>query len=73
MEESRVERSRGRRGVARFRKMMFEELERRNYSAGTTGRYLRFVVRFAHHFGKPPDKLGPEHLRTYHCPHSTRQ
>jgi site-specific recombinase XerD len=44
---------------------MLEELERRNYSAGTKRRYLRFVERFAKHFGKSPDKLGPEHLRCY--------
>ena len=48
-----------------LRKMMLEELERRNYSEGTTRRYLRFVERFAQHFGKSPDKLGPDHLRTY--------
>jgi integrase/recombinase XerD len=51
--------------VTRLRKMMLEELERRNYSAGTTRRYLRFVERFARHFGKSPDKLGPDHLRSY--------
>jgi integrase/recombinase XerD len=51
--------------VTRLRKMMLEELERRNYSEGTTRRYLRFVERFAQHFGKSPDKLGPDHLRTY--------
>src|ERR1700751_6134005 len=45
--------------------MMLEELERRNYSEGTTRRYLRFVERFAQHFGKSPDKLGPDHLRSY--------
>jgi site-specific recombinase XerD len=45
--------------------MMLEELERRNYSAGTTRHYLRFVERFAQHFGKSPDKLGPDHLRSY--------
>jgi site-specific recombinase XerD len=45
--------------------MMLEELERRNYSGGTTRRYLRFVERFAQHFGKSPDKLGPDHLRSY--------
>jgi hypothetical protein len=33
--------------VTRLRKMMLEELERRNYSEGTTRRYLRFVERFA--------------------------
>ena len=44
---------------------MLEELERRNYSEGTTRRYLRFVERFAQLFGKSPDKLGPDHLRSY--------
>jgi site-specific recombinase XerD len=45
--------------------MMLEELERRNYSKDTTRRYLRFVERFAQHFGKSPDKLGLDHLRGY--------
>jgi site-specific recombinase XerD len=45
--------------------MMLEELERRNYSKGTIRNYLRFVERFAEHFGKSPDKLGPDHLRSY--------
>ena len=44
---------------------MLEELERRNYTAGTIHHYLRFVERFAEHFGKSPDKLGPDHLRSY--------
>jgi site-specific recombinase XerD len=44
---------------------MLEELERRNYSKGTIRNYLRFVERFAEHFGKSPDKLGPDHLRSY--------
>lgn len=44
---------------------MLEELERRNYTAGTIRHYLRFVERFAEHFGKSPDKLGPDHLRSY--------
>ena len=51
--------------MTHLRKMMLEELERRNYSAATTRRYLRFVERFAQHFGKSPDKLGPDHLRSY--------
>jgi hypothetical protein len=45
--------------------MMLEELERRNYSQRTIRYYLRFMERFAKHFGKSPDKLGPEHLRSY--------
>jgi integrase/recombinase XerD len=45
--------------------MMLEELQRRNYSDGTIRNYLRIVERFAQHFGKSPDKLGPDHLRSY--------
>src|SRR6201996_5636636 len=45
--------------------MMLEELERRNYSDKTIRYYVRFVERFAHHFGKSPDKLGLEHVRSY--------
>jgi hypothetical protein len=45
--------------------MMLEELQRRNYSAITTRNYLRAVSEFAKHFGKSPDKLGPNELRTY--------
>ena len=44
---------------------MLEELERRNYSTGTIRYYVRFVERFARHFGKSPDKLGPDHVRIY--------
>jgi site-specific recombinase XerD len=45
--------------------MMLEELERRNYTDGTIRHYLRFVEDFARHFGKSPDKLGLDHLRSY--------
>lgn len=51
--------------MTHLRKMMLEELERRNYTQATTRHYLSFVERFARHFGKSPDKLGPEHLRSY--------
>ena len=51
--------------MTRLRKMMLEELQRRNYSAITTRNYLRVVSDFAKHFGKSPDKLGPNELRTY--------
>src|ERR1700732_4720307 len=45
--------------------MMLEELQRRNYSTITTRNYLRVVADFAKYFGKSPDKLGPNELRTY--------
>jgi integrase/recombinase XerD len=51
--------------VTHLRKIMLEELERRNYTQSTIRHYLSFVERFARHFGKSPDKLGPEHLRSY--------
>ncbi|HEY1964102.1 MAG TPA: site-specific integrase [Acidobacteriaceae bacterium] len=51
--------------MTHLRKMMLEELERRNYSTSTIRHYLSFVERFAQHYGKSPDKLGLEHLRSY--------
>jgi hypothetical protein len=45
--------------------MMLEELQRRNYSEETIRTYIRSVERYAMFFGKAPDKLGLEHLRTY--------
>jgi integrase/recombinase XerD len=51
--------------VTHLRKIMLEELQRRNYSDGTIRRYLHMVEDFARHFGKSPDKLGLEHLRSY--------
>ena len=51
--------------MTRLRKMMLEELQRRNYSEITTRNYLRVVTEFAKYFGKSPDKLGLNELRTY--------
>jgi integrase/recombinase XerD len=51
--------------VTRLRKMMLEELQRRNYSDDTMRHHLRAVTEFAEHFGKPPDKLGLDELRSY--------
>lgn len=51
--------------MTRLRKIMLEELERRNYSEGTTRCYLRAVADFARYFHRPPDKLRPEHVREY--------
>ena len=51
--------------MSRLRKIMLEELQARNYSAITTRNYLRVVADFAKYFGKSPDKLGPNELRTY--------
>ena len=51
--------------MTHLRKMMLEELQRRNYSQTTTRSYLRAVAGFAQHFGKPPDQLGPDEIRRY--------
>jgi len=51
--------------VTQLRKMMLEELQRRNYSQTTVNTYLKVVEDFAQHFHRPPDELGKEHLRAY--------
>jgi integrase-like protein len=51
--------------VTRLRKMMLEELQRRNYSQDTTRHYIRTVEDFARRFKCPPDRLGPRHIREY--------
>lgn len=51
--------------MTHLRKMMLEELQRRNYSDRTANAYIRTVAGFAKYFGKSPDKLGPDHLRQY--------
>jgi integrase/recombinase XerD len=51
--------------MTRLRKMMVEELHRRNYSQHTTRYYIRTVEDFARHFNRPPDRLGLRHIREY--------
>ena len=51
--------------MTRLRKMMLEELQRRNYSQSTTTTYIRTVEDFARYFKRRPDELGPEHIREY--------
>jgi integrase/recombinase XerD len=51
--------------VTQLRKMMLEELQRRNYSQTTVNTYLKVVEDFARHFHRPPDELGKEQIRAY--------
>ena len=51
--------------MTHLRKIMLEELQRRNYAATTIEYYIRAVEDFAKHYGKPPDRLNREHLREY--------
>jgi len=45
--------------------MMLEEIERRNFSESTKECYIRAVEDFAAYFKRPPDQLGPEHIREF--------
>ena len=51
--------------MTHLRKMMLEELERRNYAQTTTHLYIQTIEDFARYFKRPPDRLGPEHIREY--------
>jgi integrase/recombinase XerD len=51
--------------VTHLRKIMLEELERRNYAQTTIDCYIRTVEHFSRYFNCSPDKLGPDHIREY--------
>ena len=51
--------------MTHLRKMMLEELERRNYSETTKECYIHAVEDFARYFNRAPDRLGPEHIRQF--------
>ena len=48
-----------------LRQRMLEDLQVRNYTPETRRVYVNAVAAFARHFGKPPDLLGPEEVRSY--------
>jgi integrase/recombinase XerD len=51
--------------VTHLRKLMLEDLQRRNYSEDTIRSYIYTVRDFARRFNCPPDRLGPRHIREY--------
>lgn len=48
-----------------LRQRMMQDMEMRNFAPGTRATYVRQVAHFAAYFGKSPDRLGPEEVRTY--------
>jgi len=44
---------------------MLEELQRRNYAPTTVDAYVRALREFAAYFKRPPDQLGPDHIRQF--------
>ena len=51
--------------MTHLRKMMLEELQRRNYAQDTIRHYIRTVEDFARRFRCSPDRLGPRQIREY--------
>jgi integrase/recombinase XerD len=48
-----------------LRQRMLEDMKIRNLALNTQDSYLRQVFQFARHFGKSPDLLGQEEIRSY--------
>ena len=53
--------------MTQLRRMMLEELQRRDFSQATVRAYLLAVRQFAEYFHRPPDQLGPDHIRRFQC------
>jgi integrase/recombinase XerD len=51
--------------VTHLRQIMLEELRRRNFAETTIRSYIHGVEHFSRYFHRPPDQLGPEHIRRY--------
>ena len=48
-----------------LRQRMLEDMRIRNFTQNTQRSYLEQVSRFARHFGRSPEELGPEEVRAY--------
>jgi len=51
--------------MTRLRKLMLDELERRNYASSTADAYVHALKEFAAHFRRPPDQLGPQQISEF--------
>jgi len=48
-----------------LRQRLIEDMQIRNLAVNTQRSYVQQVSRFARHFNKSPELLGPEQIRTY--------
>ena len=48
-----------------LRQRMLEDMRIRNFAPSTQRSYIQAMARFAQHFGRSPDQLGPEEIRGY--------
>jgi integrase/recombinase XerD len=48
-----------------LRQRLLDDLRLRNYAERTIEAYVGGVARFARHFGRSPDQLGPDEIRAY--------
>jgi integrase/recombinase XerD len=51
--------------MTRLRQRMLEDMQARNFSPRTQATYQHQVARFAGHFRRSPEVLGPAELRAY--------
>ena len=51
--------------MTHLRKMMLDELQRRNYAKNTADAYILALLDFAAYCNLPPDQLEPEQIRSY--------
>jgi site-specific recombinase XerD len=48
-----------------LRQRFIDDMRLRNYAPGTIEAYVAGVARFAKHFGRSPEQMGPEEVRAY--------
>jgi integrase/recombinase XerD len=53
------------RKITPLRQRMIDDMTVRNFAPNTMTCYLKQVSYFARHFGRSPDRLGPEEIRSY--------